>query len=71
MDWLRDCIVCLFDAAVWDGGREGRIPLADMPALGQWMGLGWPAIPPVSYRVGCVTPVITLRGTGDAEWGDA
>ena len=48
MDWLRDSIVCLFNAAVWEAGYSGRIPLSDMPALGQWMAEGWPVIAPAS-----------------------
>jgi hypothetical protein len=57
MEWLRDCIVCLFNAAIWAGGRCGRIPLADMPALGQWMAQGWPAV--------------EADDNIDSEWGDA
>jgi hypothetical protein len=44
MTWLHEALVTIFNAAVWEAGTNGRIPLADMPALGQWMAQGWPPV---------------------------
>jgi hypothetical protein len=44
LGWIRDAIVCLFNAAIWEAGYrhdQGGIPLADMPVLGRWMAQGW------------------------------
>ena len=45
MMWLRDAIVVLFNASVWEAGYRREIPLADMPTLGTWMSMGWPPAP--------------------------
>jgi hypothetical protein len=44
MTWLHEALVTIFNAAIWEAGHNGRIPLADMPALGQWMAQGWPPV---------------------------
>ena len=44
MEWFRQAIVTLFNAAVWEGAHGGRIPLADLPVLHAWMKADWPAL---------------------------
>jgi hypothetical protein len=46
MGWLGGAIMFLFNAAIWEGARHGRIPLADLPALHGWMKADWPAMEP-------------------------